>query len=38
MDNTLSFVIALTFLSAAIIYVTIKNRGRNQEIEKSRKR
>jgi|GEM_PF-5349649 len=31
MDNTLSFGVALTFLSIAIIYVTIKKRGRNQE-------
>jgi uncharacterized membrane protein YhiD involved in acid resistance len=32
MDNIYSFGIALTFLSVAIIYVTIKNRGRNQQI------
>ncbi|MCJ7571416.1 MAG: hypothetical protein MUO82_06025 [Candidatus Thermoplasmatota archaeon] len=31
MDNYISFGVALTFLSAAIIYVTIKNRERNQQ-------
>jgi len=31
MDNALSLGVALTFLSIAIIYVTIKKRGRNQE-------
>ncbi len=31
MDNALSFGVALTFLSIAIIYVTIKKRGWNQE-------
>lgn len=37
MDNTLPFGVALIFLSTAIIYVTIKNRGRNQERENREK-
>jgi len=33
MDNILSFGVALLFLSAAVIYVIIKNRGWNEERE-----
>lgn len=33
MDNTITAGVALIFVFAAIIYVTIKNKDRNQEIE-----
>ena len=34
MDNTITFGIAIIFLLFAMIYVTIKNRGKNQENNK----
>ena len=37
MDINITFVFAIIFLAFAILYVTLKNRGRNQKIENREK-